>query len=84
MKDAERIATLETEVATLQTRLETQDELIRTLTDDLERARSESQIANAAAASGNLIAVERATVIENALNADDGAPTNAILAAALQ
>lgn len=83
MTKDERIAELETLVSTLTSEAEVREELMRQMADDLERARSELQIANAAAATQSVVATARATAIEEALAADDGAPTNAILEAAL-
>ena len=83
MTKDERIAELETLLSTLTSEAEVREELLRQMTDDLERARSELQIANTAAASQSVVATARATAIEEALAAPDGAPTNAILEAAL-
>lgn len=83
MTKDERIAELETLVSTLTSEAEVREELKRQMADDLERARSELQIANAAAATQSIVATARGTAIEEALAAADGAPTNAILEAAL-
>lgn len=83
MTKDERIAELETLVSTLTSEAEVRDELLRQMTGDLERARAELRIANAAAGSNHTLAIQRATVIEEALAAPDGPETNAILQAGL-
>lgn len=83
MTTLERIAELETLLAVRDAEMAAQAEAMRLLQADLERARAELQIANAAAAAQHLVATERTTAIEEALAAPDGAPTNAILEAAL-
>jgi len=83
MTDQERIAELETERDALASELDTMRETLRATEQDLERARAELEIATEAAASNHLVATERATAIEEALAAEDGAPTNAILEVAL-
>lgn len=83
MTDRERIAELETLLATRDAEMAVRAEAMRLLQLDIDRARAELQIANAAAAEQHLVATERATAIEEALAAPDGAPTNAILEAAL-
>lgn len=83
MTKDEKIAELETLVQTLTSEAEVRQEAMRQMAEELERARAELQIANAAAAEQGLAATARATVIEEALAAEDGAPTNSILAAGL-
>ena len=83
MTDKERIAELETERDTLASELEATRETLRGVEQDLERARAELAIAAETAASNHLVATQRATAIEEALAAEDGIPTNAILEAAL-